>query len=800
MAKNYKSKKIKVLCVFSVFCIGLFGINTYSEDVKTTPSPVETLYTQEETGYMNDTQETYPDTKLDEEDNGQNDASRDIDAEEYLNSFRVVSSNDRLTLYAEIESGEVAVYDSQTDEYWFSNPPNRDQDTLATGFNRVLLQSQIRITYSTERGTLLERGSSLHSVARGGLSHEIRGDSIVFFYDFIQDDITLITVPVEFSIGGDYFGARIITEEIFEYEDHNLINVDLLPYFAAGYLTDEGYMLIPDGTGALIHMNNGKISAVDYSAPVYGVNDKIGAIRNPPSDAWRRTITAREAIRLPVFGMKRNDVGYLAVITSAEARGTIKATVSGRGTNFNSVNAQLNYTMSGTLLLTQMEFAERRTSIPERITGRDTPFEVKYFFLDEGQADYVRMAERLREFQMENSSLERKKENNDIPFYLDLYGYIDKIKPFLGIPIERSIPLTTLEDVKRISDILFDGGIENVVVKYNNWVRNASFGKIPVRANFERKLGSAREFSELEEYLETKGGSIYLSSDLINVYETGYGFSRYSDALRSVANTPAFMFRTAYDSAAVDTRMPSWYLLSPRKYEEFFQRYTDNFKKIGTDNMALDNIGSEVYSEMSSNGVSRADIPGIIENTLDIVTSQIPSLMLTGGNYFAIPYADHIVDIPLKSSYYDIIDEHIPFYQITYHGTVNYSTTSSNLSSNPEHVFLKCLETGASPMYSWVGQNSEELFNTMLNYLYSADYRDWIEFAIEEYKEINSVLSRVSGEYITNHEKIKEGVYSTTYGGVLSVTVNYNHYEIDIPDETIEGFGYIVREVGGTDG
>jgi len=708
-----------------------------------------------------------------------------------LSSFEKVSEQNDLVLYADLKTGEIAVWDKKNDNVWFSNPPDRNDDKIASGFYKVSLNSQILISYSDAKGVVLNRGSFLHCVQRGGLSHEKIENGIIFKYDFVEDSIT---VPVKFSIGDGFFSATVLTDEIEEYADNRLLTVDLLPYFGAGGEKDQGYMMIPDGSGALIYMNNGKIKAGDYAAPVYGEDAGAGGLQIPASSAHLVTITSKETIRLPVFGIRKNNAGFLAVITGSASRAQIRASVSGKGTSYNNAFARLQYRMSGTVLLTQKEFSERKSTIPERLSAKGTPFEVRYFFLDNNKSDYVGMAEKYREYLLKEKQFKGTVKEGDIPLYVDLYGYVYKIKPFLGIPVERVIPLTTLEDVRTINEILASNGIKNIVVKYNNWVKNASFKKIPVRAEMEKKLGSAKEFKELEKELSEHGASIYLCSDLINVYETGYGFSRYTDALKSVANTPLLQVQYALDSAAVDSRVPKWYMLTPMKFNEFFSRYTDNLMKLDTGNIGLDNIGSMCYSDMSSFGVSRTDIPGIVERVLEEVIARIPSLMLENANAYAVPYAQHIVGTPINASYYDIFDEHIPFYQIVYHGLVNLSMPAVNLSSTPEYAVLKALETGTSLLYSWVGRNNEELFNSRLNHLYSADYRLWIDEAIANYKKVNAVLSRVWTKPITGHTKLAEGVYMTTYGDELSVIVNYNSAPVRVNENTIEGLDYIVIE------
>ncbi len=720
--------------------------------------------------------------------------SENPDAEVSLEAYEKIAEQDRLALYAILKTGEIAVEDKLTGEIWYSNPPDREKDTLANGFYKVSLNSQLLMSFSDPKGVVLQRGSFLHSVQRNGLSYEKRGDTIVFKYRFVQDGIM---IPVQYSISGDCFTATVLTDEVEEGENVRLLTVDLLPFFGAAGVDDEGYILVPDGSGALIYLNNGKTAANTYQAPVYGEDQGQGGLLIPASSAHLATITNKEAIRIPVFGMKKNNTGFLAVIASSEARANIIADIAGRGTYYNKVHSQLEFRRAGSVMLTQKEFAERKSSIPERLSARGTPFEVKYFFLDEADADYVGMAKRYREYQKSATGLDSVVKAGDIPLYIDLYGYVNKVKPFLGIPIERVIPLTTLDDIRTITNELFDNGIHNVVVKYNNWVKGASFKKMPVNAVIEGKLGSVKDFKALEQELREKGGSIYLSADLLNVYRTGNGFSRYSDALKNVANTPLVLRKYVLDSAAVDSSIPGWFLLNPKRFDKFYSRFISNLAKYGTQNVGLDSLGSMAYSDLSSNGTSRTDIPGIVASLLDKIQDTMPSILLEQANAYAIPYAEHVINTPGHATYYDILDEHIPFYQIVYHGMVNYSMVATNLSSSPEYVFLKCLETGAAPMYSWVGRNSEELFNSRLNHLFSADYKAWIGDAIRDYRKINDVLSKVSTSEITAHEKLTEGVYRTTYGDMLDVYVNYNEDKVTIEGITIDGYGYTVREAGG---
>ena len=64
--------------------------------------------------------------------------------------------------------------------------------------------------------------------------------------------------------------ARILFDEIEEYAEVLITNISLLPYFGAGTTADEGYILIPDGSGAVVEFNSGRVGMERFSKDIYG--------------------------------------------------------------------------------------------------------------------------------------------------------------------------------------------------------------------------------------------------------------------------------------------------------------------------------------------------------------------------------------------------------------------------------------------------------------------------------------------------------------------------------------------------
>ena len=68
------------------------------------------------------------------------------------------------------------------------------------------------------------------------------------------------------------YPAQVIDPVTGEMVSYPLATISLLNYFGAAYTDSNGYILVPDGSGALIYTNNGKTDASLYNRRVYGTD------------------------------------------------------------------------------------------------------------------------------------------------------------------------------------------------------------------------------------------------------------------------------------------------------------------------------------------------------------------------------------------------------------------------------------------------------------------------------------------------------------------------------------------------
>ncbi len=722
------------------------------------------------------------------------DATQGFSPAEKENEFVPISENGRLALSANLKTGEAAVTDLRAGVTWYTNPVDKFDDTLASGYHKNALLSAITVVYTTAQSVEMTCGGYLQSVQKDGLYYRIEPDgSVLFLFDFPNEQFR---VPIRYAIENDHFNASILTDGILEYGTNKIKSIEFLPYFGAGSADEDGYLFVPDGCGALIYFNNERLTARTYSQSLYGfdngTNDKtMGGF------ALSGYFTLSQNAYMPVFGIHKGDDGFLAVVSEGAARATVNANVSGKYSNYNSVWTTYSYRTIGTVRQTQKDGTDQVVSIGEKNIETYRDYTVSYYPLETGASGYSEMAARYRDYLIANEGLEvRTTEAESIPLYLDVYGHIERTKSVMGIPVDVKITTASVKDVGKMLDALSEKGLERVVVKYNYWSESSFYRKVPTGAKPDGKVGSKSELLDLQQRLIDAGGELYLGADLLNIYRSGRGVNQYRDALQSVANTVQRQYVFRLDSAMVDSRYDPWYLLRLGSVQRIFAQYAQNLSKAGFSGAALDTVGEKLYSELGTNGTGRNQAREIMANAVRTAKDTAGSVLLTGANEYAANYASHILVTPARASGYDLEDVSIPFYQMVYHGCVSYSLRASNLSSNPKKLMLSCIEYGAYPMFSLIYENADELIGSRLNGIYSADFKNWEQDILMQYAMINDVLAPVQTAHAEQHVIVSDDVRCTVYDNSVMIWVNYGEEAYQAEGITVPALGFTATQNG----
>ena len=113
----------------------------------------------------------------------------------------LVSENDNLKLYTNLETTEIAVYNKNDGSITYSNPQDRDTHT-GTGINASNLSSTLAVTYYNKAGNVATINNYDMSIKNGQFETESIKDGIRYIYTLADEDSIASIVPYYISEDG----------------------------------------------------------------------------------------------------------------------------------------------------------------------------------------------------------------------------------------------------------------------------------------------------------------------------------------------------------------------------------------------------------------------------------------------------------------------------------------------------------------------------------------------------------------------------------------------------------------------
>ncbi|MFC5528091.1 DUF5696 domain-containing protein [Cohnella yongneupensis] len=590
------------------------------------------------------------------------------------------------------------------------------------------------------------------------------------------------TVALQYALDGDQLIASVDTSTIQETPPYRIQSIALLENFGAGNESDEGYMLVPDGSGSLINLNNGRntINAQPIIVSLYGEDGALDK-RLKYSDYY--------PARLPVFGIMKNEEALFGIIEEGDALATITADVSGRVNAYNTISSRFTILPSDNVRL-----ANDETTIKMPDNSYRGKLQVRYSFLYGDQANYSGMATAYRNYLTHRYGLKKISAEGDEPFYLELTGGIPKSKNFLGFDYHSLVPLSPFDKARELISQLNDKQIRNIQLIYKGWFNDGLNHSLPTRVKLDSALGSKKEWQQLAEQLKGTNGQLYPDVAFLHAY--GGNINPSKDAVQLLSRKIRDVYQFDAPTYWKDYSKFSHYILSPSVLGTVVSDFLDGYKKYNPGAISLRDLGDEVDSDFRHNReVTREDAKHIITEQLKELKAQSPSVMVNGGNEYVLPYANHVLNVPLNSNQFILSNESVPFYQMVLHGYVEYAGKAFNLQDDQDvrKNVLKSLETGSNVYYSLVLSNEDMIKNSYgYDAMFSNGYEAWLQEAIAAYGEVNQVLKQVRGQTIVSHLKVAEGVYKTTFENGKSIIVNYGSQMADVDGTTVEAENYKV--------
>ncbi len=759
---------------------------------------------------------------------------------ERLKEMELVAENDYLELYVDMTDTDVAVREKATGYVWFTNLADREniedeakriaagahisieyfdsigtrllQDTLQNavepGFFEIKkIDNGIRIEYTLKNKVEVGVGTRARIYNYKGSNRyqdvdiiEDAGDSWGYMeyqttdmnvYYIKKDELyknmqnQIFFIPLEYRIEENSLVVTIPCGEVTHPKDYPLTNITVLPYFGAAHYTSDGYMLVPDGSGALVNIRKVQAGGSISYKQLYGPD---------PANLGNELLVWQEPGIMPVFGMKNGDNAFLAVIEDGEAFASITSNLANFNSDYCTIYGIYNVMPTGTITLAGAASPVTAAVYQSRIYKGD--IRTRYYFLHGKDANYVGMAKVYRNYLVKKYGLEKIEAKENIPLNLELLGAIRKAKSVLGFPVKLPVPLTTFKQAEQIVDELLDNGINNLKVKYTGWFNGGINHSIPTKIKPDRVLGGKRGFKKLIEFMEEKGVGLYPDVALHRVYKAGiFNFNKSRDTVKSLSQRISKVFPYSFVDYTRDFSGPSYWVLNPRSLERIVGKFVKAYNKYGLNTVSLRDLGTDVTSDFDKDDViDRQQGRYYAEEQIKKLHDMGYDMMMTKANMYAVPYASTVLNAPVDDSHFNLTDETIPFFQIALHGYIDYTGEPINLAQDYEMTILRSIETGASPYYKLMYEDCSIVKNTDFVEFYSANYFDWKDDLLNVYNKLNEVLRDVQDKEIVDHRKLDKNVYMTTYENNKSIIVNYGDKEVEVLGVKVGGKSYVVLE------
>lgn len=704
--------------------------------------------------------------------------------------FELVAENDKLKLYAQTATGNVAVYDKRDGSITYSNPINADEDEKANKNNKNYLKSQMMVYYYNAQVKSGNYDTYTQCVQKNQLAWESIENGIRFLYTVgnipktEEDTGIYFKIPLEYRLEDNSLVVSVPASGIEEYNGY-VYRIQLLRYMGAGHKSENGYMVVPNGSGSIINFNNGKLTSTAYSQYIYDID---------PMMANYNTTENLDAARLPFFGICRDNRSLLVEVEEGATSSMITADIAGKFNDY-------NFAYPIFILRNADNLKNFGTSTSDVYVLEEEIYDinatVRYTFLNEDYTGYAGLANYYREKLIAKGQLTPKTESKDIPLYYDVIGGVKETAHTLGIQHLSTFAMTTYEDVAAMADEFTAAGISNQIVNLQGWFNEGYYHDAPHDIRLVKKMGSKSELEDLNAKLEALGGSLYAEVEFQRVTGADSGFNWAAEGSRYygagyVAGFGLVDPTTLRNTTGLGYREPQFDLLSPKFLPRYVEKFVKKIDKYDISGIALRDLGSYLTSDKKrTNIINREEAKEVVLAQLDLLNNTGKKLMVNKANAYSFAYAEDIINVQMGDNAFAIIDGRIPLYQMILHGCVDYSTELLNFDDSEDMTLtvLQMIETGTAPHYVFTEQPSSRMKNTGMNQFFATTYDTWKGEAIDIYNRVNEALKYVSGAQITGHE-IQGDVRKITYSNGVVIYINYSDEAESMDGKNIPAMSY----------
>ncbi len=591
----------------------------------------------------------------------------------------------------------------------------------------------------------------------------------------------VFNVSVIYRLDGEDFVVDVPYSEMRYRAEYPITAVTVLPMFGATGVEEEGFMFVPEGGGALIRYNNGKLSQNSYYANMYGWDY-----------ASERTEVVNETqCSFPVFGMTKNGGSFLCMLEGAESYAGIQADISMRYNSYNWACAK--YTVLHSDRYNVSAKTAQLVYMFEKQLPEDT-ISQRYRFLDSDS--YVDMAAAYGDYlRQKHPELVNAGASEEMPVSVELLGAIDKTVVKWGMPVDSVVAATTFDDASGIIEELLDGNVKNMSVRFSGWANGGVSQKVLNNVRVQRQLGGKKGMEQLIAYAKEQNVPLYFDGVSCFAYRSGLlqNFIPYRDAARFTTREQVQLYPYSVVTFLPAEYFDPYYLVQPAFAREKASNLIAALKERKAEGVAFRDIGSLLSGDYNpKNTTTRETVKQMNLDTIAEAKAAGQKVLVKEGFDYVLPYVDLVTDVNLSGTNYSIIDELVPFYQMAIHGMVDYTGQPINLSADWQTELLRCAEYGSGLNFTFMEESGRILQETNHSGYFGACFDDWGEDAIEIISAYQQAMKGLNQQVMNRHEALGRHVTVTGYENGTQVYVNYGTEDCTVEGQTVPARSYLV--------
>lgn len=607
-----------------------------------------------------------------------------------------------------------------------------------------------------------------------------------------------INLHLVLQLDGDDLIATIPYDTIEYKKTYPAVEVSVLPYMLSEPSNSEGYLFVPDGSGAIVNFNNGKCIQ-PYEGKIYGQDYAL------TQDSLISSVT----VNYPIYGIavtartgsdgNRQELNQamLAIIEEGDSYGTVRAGVpSSIGVNVNYTNTLFTAVHSEKVNVGTRSIAA--VLAYEEKLNKNESIKIRYKMID--STSYVDMAKTYRAYYQAKYPEVAQKSSGELPVAVELVGAVTKRQHILGFPKERPFAVTTYSQMTDIIKELNDAGMSNIRVILEGWFNEGVKHEVADDVDLIGVLGGKSDFKKAISSIG-QNNTVIVKANFSFVYHDelfdSFHYRRCTAKYLSREYVKKEELSKLYYTP-IEENPEVFYLATPEYIQKTIDGFVSEIADYDLKNIAFNDYGNSLSADYNRKRlVTRETVKAQQRDEYKKLQSGGSKLVTYDPYEYSIPYCDILLDMDVDSDGFSLLDDSIPFFPIVLHGYKDFTGAPLNITGDFTNNLLKSAESGAGLYFIFMEKETRELMETKYTYLFGANYDTWKDDAISWYKRFKDDFGGLYGLTIENHEIIDKNIKMTEYSDGTKVYVNYRTAEYTTADGiTIPAQDWVVKKGG----